>query len=197
MGGKTGTTNDNSDLWFVGYTPQLLAGVWVGCDDRFIRSNDGGAYQGGKAAAPIWKYFFRRVLNDKSLKIRKDTVFTKPPKVDNSATMDYQRLIDAMPEDNEEMYNEQTSTRRGGGNVDLSGEEYNNLDENGKELGGESNQYTEEGDEKPIPPSKPDSSSKKQPANTPKDAPKVVPPKKDVPKKPDVPKPANGNDYKK
>ncbi len=36
MGGKTGTTNDNSDFWFIGYTPQLMAGVWVGCDDRFV-----------------------------------------------------------------------------------------------------------------------------------------------------------------
>ena len=39
IAGKTGTTNDNSDAWFMGYTPQLLAGVWVGCDDRFIRFN--------------------------------------------------------------------------------------------------------------------------------------------------------------
>ena len=37
VAGKTGTTNDNSDAWFMGYTPQLLCGVWVGCDDRFIR----------------------------------------------------------------------------------------------------------------------------------------------------------------
>ena len=36
MGGKTGTTNDNSDAWFMGYTPQLMAGAWIGCDDRFI-----------------------------------------------------------------------------------------------------------------------------------------------------------------
>ncbi|HZI00204.1 MAG TPA: transglycosylase domain-containing protein, partial [Flavisolibacter sp.] len=37
MGGKTGTTNENSDAWFMGYVPQLLAGAWIGCDDRFIR----------------------------------------------------------------------------------------------------------------------------------------------------------------
>jgi penicillin-binding protein 1A len=39
VAGKTGTTNDNSDAWFIGYTPQLLAGAWVGADDRFIRFN--------------------------------------------------------------------------------------------------------------------------------------------------------------
>ena len=37
MGGKTGTTNDNTDGWFIGYTPQLLAGAWVGCDDPFLK----------------------------------------------------------------------------------------------------------------------------------------------------------------
>jgi penicillin-binding protein 1A len=52
MGGKTGTTNDNSDAWFIGYTPQLLAGTWIGCDDRFIRLESNLGY-GGQAARPI------------------------------------------------------------------------------------------------------------------------------------------------
>ncbi len=94
MGGKTGTTNDNSDLWFVGYTPQLLAGVWVGCDDRFIRSQNGNAYQGGKAAAPIWRNFFKLALADKYLHLRKDTSFTKPQSMLNEVSTDYQLLID-------------------------------------------------------------------------------------------------------
>jgi penicillin-binding protein 1A len=66
MGGKTGTTNDNSDAWFLGYTPQLAAGVWIGCDDRFIRL-DGRAADGGHLARPIWEYFFSKALADNTL----------------------------------------------------------------------------------------------------------------------------------
>jgi len=83
MGGKTGTTNDNSDAWFIGYTPQLEAGVWVGCDDRFIRlnKNDARGY-GGFAARPIWEYFFKKVLADKKLGLSRDAKFSKPADVD-------------------------------------------------------------------------------------------------------------------
>jgi penicillin-binding protein 1A len=77
MAGKTGTTNDNADFWFMGFTPQLLAGVWVGCDDRFIQIQS-GAYMGGTAARPIWEAFFRKVYADHSLGIRKDAEFSKP-----------------------------------------------------------------------------------------------------------------------
>mgnify|MGYP003417059438 FL=1 len=63
MSGKTGTTNDNSDGWFLGFTPQLLGGVWIGCDDRFIRLESGLGY-GGKAALPIWEYFFQKALSN-------------------------------------------------------------------------------------------------------------------------------------
>ena len=99
MGGKTGTTNDNTDAWFMGYTPQLLAGVWVGCDDRFIRlnKNDGRGY-GGQAARPIWEAFFKKVYADKKLGIEKDAKFSKPEDLDlemNSA--DEMNLIDATP----------------------------------------------------------------------------------------------------
>ncbi len=61
--GKTGTTQDFTDAWFVGYTPQLSAGVWVGFDDPRIKF--GGWYgQGGKAAAPIWGRFMKYVYDD-------------------------------------------------------------------------------------------------------------------------------------
>src|SRR6185503_9874695 len=52
MAGKTGTTNSNADFWFMGFTPQLLAGTWVGCDDRFI-TLESSAYFGGSVARPI------------------------------------------------------------------------------------------------------------------------------------------------
>lgn len=54
--GKTGTTQDFGDAWFVGFTPQLVAGVWVGFDDRRV-SFTGWYGQGAKAAAPIWAKF--------------------------------------------------------------------------------------------------------------------------------------------
>lgn len=61
--GKTGTTQDFTDAWFIGFTPQLVAGVWVGFDDSRIKF--GGWYgQGGKAAAPIWARFMKYVYDD-------------------------------------------------------------------------------------------------------------------------------------
>jgi penicillin-binding protein 1A len=190
MGGKTGTTNDNSDLWFVGYTPQLLAGVWVGCDDRFIRSNNGNAYQGGKAAAPIWKYFFRRVLADKTLKIRKDTTFKKPASMYTQARADNELIIDDVDTQFDDGSGGTATRNVGGGDVDLSGKDYNDLDENGNPLGSESSNQYDDGTETPPTPVKKDTSKVK--AVMPKEAPKVVP-KKDEKKKEDKPKqPDNG-----
>ncbi|MBI1931443.1 MAG: PBP1A family penicillin-binding protein [Ignavibacteriales bacterium] len=60
--GKTGTTQDYADAWFMGYTPQLAAGVWVGFDDRRV-SFTGKYGQGSQAANPIWSNFMREVYN--------------------------------------------------------------------------------------------------------------------------------------
>ena len=79
MGGKTGTTDDNADAWFMGYTPQLLAGSWVGFDDRFMR-NEG---DGNRIARPICEYFFKKVLDDKKLGIEKDAKFIRPAELEN------------------------------------------------------------------------------------------------------------------
>ncbi len=65
-GGKTGTTQRFADAWFVGYTPQLVAGTWVGFDDHRIKFT-GWYGQGGKAAAPIWGRFMGKVYNDDRL----------------------------------------------------------------------------------------------------------------------------------
>ncbi len=85
MGGKTGTTNDNSDAWFMGYVPQLLAGTWIGCDDRFIRIESGLGY-GGEAARPIWEAFFKKVYADKTLAIDREAQFPKPADLFNEST---------------------------------------------------------------------------------------------------------------
>jgi penicillin-binding protein 1A len=84
MGGKTGTTNDNADAWFMGYVPQLLAGTWIGCDDRFIRIESGLGF-GGQAARPIWEAFYKKVYADKTLGIDKEARFAKPADLMNES----------------------------------------------------------------------------------------------------------------
>ncbi len=79
VAGKTGTTQNNSDGWFMGLTPDLVAGCWVGCEDRaaHFRSTDLG--QGASMALPIWGKFMKKVYDDKQLKISKGD-FEKPDK---------------------------------------------------------------------------------------------------------------------
>ncbi len=97
MGGKTGTTNSNADFWFIGYTPQLQAGAWVGCDDRFI-TLESSAYYGGSVARPIWEIFFKKVYADKTLGIDKEAKFAKPQGLENEISpADIMRMIDEIP----------------------------------------------------------------------------------------------------
>ncbi|MEK7226551.1 MAG: penicillin-binding transpeptidase domain-containing protein, partial [Bacteroidota bacterium] len=79
MGGKTGTTDDNADAWFIGYTPQLLAGSWVGFEYNFMR-NQG---DGNRIARPIAEYFFKKVLANKKLGIERDAKFVRPAELEN------------------------------------------------------------------------------------------------------------------
>lgn len=97
LGGKTGTTNDNSDAWFFGYTPQLMAGAWIGCDDRFIRL-DGGLGEGGRAARPIWEYFFQKALADKTLGLDKAARFVQPENMRSDALYDYGDVTGGAPD---------------------------------------------------------------------------------------------------
>jgi penicillin-binding protein 1A len=78
VAGKTGTTNDNSDAWFMGYTPQLLCGVWTGCDDRFIRFSSTAVGQGSSVALPVWAYFYANCLKDKTTGLDAKHLFVKP-----------------------------------------------------------------------------------------------------------------------
>lgn len=77
--GKTGTTQDYTDAWFVGFTPQLVAGCWLGFDDPRIKF--GGSYgQGGRAAAPIWGRFMKYVYDDNETTMPL-AYFEMPPEV--------------------------------------------------------------------------------------------------------------------
>src|SRR5690606_15787125 len=78
IGGRTGTTNDNSDAWFIGVTPELVAGVWTGAEDRGISFNNMQYGQGAAAALPIFGLFMKKVFDDKSLNYSTGD-FPQPP----------------------------------------------------------------------------------------------------------------------
>lgn len=82
MGAKTGTTNRNSDGWFMGFTPQLVSGVWVGGEDRDIHFDSMAMGQGASTALPIWALFMQKVYADPSLGYRKDASFDLPEEYD-------------------------------------------------------------------------------------------------------------------
>lgn len=78
MGGKTGTTNYNADGWFMGFTPQLVSGVWVGGDERYIHFNGMAYGQGASMALPIYGLYISKVYKDKTLHYSQDAQFTFP-----------------------------------------------------------------------------------------------------------------------
>lgn len=81
IAGKTGTTNKNSDGWFVGCVPQLVTAVWVGGDERDIHFNSTAIGQGSASALPVWALYMRRVYADKSLGYDPVRDFDKPESV--------------------------------------------------------------------------------------------------------------------
>ncbi|MCB6902172.1 transglycosylase domain-containing protein [Hoylesella buccalis] len=78
IGAKTGTTNRNSDAWFMGFTPQLVSGCWVGGEDRDIHFDSMRMGQGATMALPIWANFMKRVYKDASLGYKPDASFGLP-----------------------------------------------------------------------------------------------------------------------
>jgi penicillin-binding protein 1A len=77
IAGKTGTTQNQSDGWFIGMVPNLVTGVWVGCEDRSARFRSITYGQGATAALPIWGYFMEKCYQDPDLLVSKDA-FEKP-----------------------------------------------------------------------------------------------------------------------
>ena len=78
MGGKTGTTNDNSDAWFMGITPSLVSGCWVGGDERDIHFGAMSNGQGAAAALPIWAKYMKKVYDDPNLGYSQKQEFDLP-----------------------------------------------------------------------------------------------------------------------
>ena len=86
MGGKTGTTNNNSDGWFMGFTPSLVSGCWVGGEERDIHFDYMNHGQGASMALPIWVKYMQRVYADKALGYDPEETFQLPEDYDPCAT---------------------------------------------------------------------------------------------------------------
>ena len=89
--GKTGTTNDYADAWFIGYTPELVAGVWVGFDDRRITFTGGYGYA-STAAAPLWGKLMAKIYSDNKLPYKKRHFDYSIVEGTDSTTIDMQIL---------------------------------------------------------------------------------------------------------
>lgn len=85
MGGKTGTTNDNSDAWFMGFTPSLVSGCWVGGDERDIHFGRMTYGQGAAGALPIWAMYMKKVYDDPTLGYDQQERFKLPEGFDPCA----------------------------------------------------------------------------------------------------------------
>ena len=77
-GGKTGTTQNNSDGWFIGFTPSLVSGVWAGFEDRSINFSSMADGQGANMALPIWALYMQKVLSDPDLGYSEEETFDIP-----------------------------------------------------------------------------------------------------------------------
>lgn len=88
MGGKTGTTQNNSDGWFMGFTPSLVSGAWVGGEDRSIHFDNIAEGQGASMALPIWALYMQKVLGDPELGYSTDEQFDIPNSFNANAGCD-------------------------------------------------------------------------------------------------------------
>ena len=103
IGGKTGTTNNNSDAWFMGLTPTLVSGVWVGGDDRDIHFDSMAMGQGATMALPVFALYMQRLYKDKRLGYSEDAVFDVPAGY-NPCEFDESGLGDMEEESIEEVF---------------------------------------------------------------------------------------------
>lgn len=95
IAGKTGTTNDNTDGWFIGYTPQLLAGAWVGCENNFIHFSSTANGQGANTGLPIWALFMKKVYANKSLGYDANSTFPVPANMRDELYFNYDSNVES------------------------------------------------------------------------------------------------------
>ena len=102
VAGKTGTTQENTDGWFMGMVPQLVCGVWVGADDPVVHFRSTALGQGANMALPIYGFFMKRVYADKTLGIdpaAKFPLFEGTPTIE----LDCGKYIDMQNDDYEDL----------------------------------------------------------------------------------------------
>ena len=108
MGGKTGTTNYNADGWFMGFTPSLVSGCWVGGEDRDIHFDTMLHGQGASMALPIWTKYMVKVLGDKSLGYDENETFQLPEGYDpckDDVNLEGDTLLEEPIEGLDELFN--------------------------------------------------------------------------------------------
>lgn len=101
IAGKTGTTQNHSDGWFIGATPALTAGVWTGADLRSIHFRSLQSGQGANLALPVWGWFYKKVLADSTLGITEDMQFKTPEYFNINLNCDDQDLKKTKAEEDE------------------------------------------------------------------------------------------------
>lgn len=99
IGGKTGTTNSNSDGWFMGFTPELVTATWVGGEEKPIHFNSGAIGQGASMALPILGKFLTKIYADKSLPYDQNTKFEFPAGINLCEGEDVGILTDTSSDD--------------------------------------------------------------------------------------------------
>jgi penicillin-binding protein 1A len=104
IAGKTGTTQNHSDGWFMGVTPQLVSGVWTGADLRSIHFADISTGQGANMALPVWGRFIKKVYADKSLEYTPGHEFEKPLNFIMDLDCDEQNNIQKKPAEFEDFF---------------------------------------------------------------------------------------------
>lgn len=109
-GGKTGTTNNHADGWFMGITPELVVGTWVGGDDRWVRFRTIGLGQGARMARPIFTDFIKRVEKDERIDYKTKARFERPILEDDKVTFDCSQFDYNDYGDEESEFSEETDS---------------------------------------------------------------------------------------
>jgi len=103
LGGKTGTTNSNSDGWFMGVAPKLVSACWVGGDDRDIHFDSMVYGQGASMALPIFGLYMKRVYADETLPYSQEDQFDLPSGFDPCHSDDDMQIVDGPPDSADEI----------------------------------------------------------------------------------------------